>query len=1027
MIITLFSFLLFSYIKPTTGLEMMVSSFFLSIPRNVIVDKSLSLADKPAKKPATRRQSVGFKSETLLVWVLDVSEADSSESEYESWGDSDDDNDDDDQQSGDERTESDDDDKAADISKTDDEEEDDFVHIPDDYVPTDDENVDDEEYEHVNKEMYSDVNMELKDSEHESEGKDDEEMTDDGQGDAEHEEVSQEVAGDQVKDDAQATVTTTLDAQKTEVPLQSSSISSDYATKFLNFDNIPSGKTRKISMIDVEVQHEDPTTTSTTAVPDSETLFAIHKRLSNVENEVKTLINIDHSSTIHAAVKSEVSIVVKEYLGTSLDDALHKALQRYTTELVKEHSVLVDVTDVLKQQPKPQKSVADFRKIKMKQARKQQEPKYTIVSSDHKALYHALMESILENKDAIDKGVADKLKKRKPDDADRDEGPPAGPDQRLKRKKTGKETEPSKKAKSTKTSKGTTKSQPKSTGKSAQAKETVFVAGDTQVPQDLGEDTSNTDEPPIVNVDPKDWFKKPERPPTLDPGWNEGKSVENKPNQKWICDLAKAEKPSKTFNDLMSTPIDFSAFVMNRLNISDLTQDILVGLAYELLKGTCISYVELDYNMEECYKELTDKLDYNNPEGDRYPFDLSKPLPLVKSVNRQIILVDYFFNNDLAYLQGGNTDRTYTTFLTKTKAAKYDLPGIEYMGPKRQRFYGYASKRVSKHDVYSTKIILVVKNVKVNIWYGYGYLEEIEFRRSDQQLYKFMEGDFPRLHLNDIEDMLLLVVQNRLFNLKGEDIVHLAIASCMFTRRIVIQKRVEDIQLGIESYQKKLNISKPRTRKGNLSQRAPYTTLSDPQRVIYKDKLNIKRLMRSDELYKFRDVIFMDTAYGSSQIRRIGNWSNALSCEVLALIRRISFVGYGVCSQKSAFFKCDLDNSTNNVLIPLDSWTSGLLVYRLPLSVEYGVSNPTEYGVSSSLSNIAYSSQQINTAANPTDIFILVTERTSPTETNLSITSNDIEVELNDKFWVELQKNIYQGTYNEDVVEHIAKALKFSG
>ncbi|GJY43758.1 hypothetical protein Tco_0431971 [Tanacetum coccineum] len=28
----------------------------------------------------------------------------------------------------------------------------------------------------------------------------------------------------------------------------------------------------------------------------------------------------------------------------------------------------------------------------------------------------------------------------------------------------------------------------------------------------------------------------------------------------------------------------------------------------------------------------------------------------------------------------------------------------------------------------------------------------------------------------------------------------------------------------------------------------------------------------------------------------------------------------------------DLDNSTNNVLIPLDSWTSGLVVYRLPLS-----------------------------------------------------------------------------------------------
>ncbi|GJU64530.1 hypothetical protein Tco_1246365, partial [Tanacetum coccineum] len=34
---------------------------------------------------------------------------------------------------------------------------------------------------------------------------------------------------------------------------------------------------------------------------------------------------------------------------------------------------------------------------------------------------------------------------------------------------------------------------------------------------------------------------------------------------------------------------------------------------------------------------------------------------------------------------------------------------------------------------------------------------------------------------------------------------------------------------------------------------------------------------------------------------------------------------------------------------------------------------------------------------------------------------NDIQIELNEKFWVELRKNIYQGTYNEDVVEHIAK------
>ncbi|GKE68592.1 hypothetical protein Tco_1526664, partial [Tanacetum coccineum] len=68
---------------------------------------------------------------------------------------------------------------------------------------------------------------------------------------------------------------------------------------------------------------------------------------------------------------------------------------------------------------------------------------------------------------------------------------------------------------------------------------------------------------------------------------------------------------------------------------------------------------------------------------------------------------------------------------------------------------------------------------------------------SDQKLYKFLEGDFLRLHLNDIEDILLLVVQNKLFNLKGDIIFDLVVALRMYTRMIVIQKRVEDLQLDV--------------------------------------------------------------------------------------------------------------------------------------------------------------------------------------------------------------------------------------
>nr|GEY19073.1 hypothetical protein [Tanacetum cinerariifolium] len=135
----------------------------------------------------------------LIPGVPDMSKANSSKSEYESWGDIDDNNDDDNQQSDDEKNVSDNPRTSDDEEET---QEDKFVHTPKNYVPTDDENVDDEEYEHVNKEMYDDVNVELKDAETADEGKGNEEITDAEKVDAENKNVNQEVAGDQVNDDA---------------------------------------------------------------------------------------------------------------------------------------------------------------------------------------------------------------------------------------------------------------------------------------------------------------------------------------------------------------------------------------------------------------------------------------------------------------------------------------------------------------------------------------------------------------------------------------------------------------------------------------------------------------------------------------------------------------------------------------------------------------------------------------------------------------------------------------------------------
>ncbi|GJY52743.1 hypothetical protein Tco_0444407 [Tanacetum coccineum] len=64
--------------------------------------------------------------------------------------------------------------------------------------------------------------------------------------------------------------------------------------------------------------------------------------------------------------------------------------------------------------------------------------------------------------------------------------------------------------------------------------------------------------------------------------------------------------PHESFNELMDTPLDFSAFVMNRLKVDTLTLELLTGLTFELMKGSCKNLVELECFLEEVYKILNE-------------------------------------------------------------------------------------------------------------------------------------------------------------------------------------------------------------------------------------------------------------------------------------------------------------------------------------------------------------------------------------------------------------------------------------
>nr|GEW77681.1 hypothetical protein [Tanacetum cinerariifolium] len=380
-------------------------------------------------------------------------------------------------------------------------------------------------------------------------------------------------------------------------------------------------------------------------------------------------------------------------------------------------------------------------------------------SNEQRNLYKALVEAYESDKIILDiYRDTVTLKRHRDDDAGKDEEPFAGSDRGSKRRKEGKEPE---------STKG--------------PMQTTFEMEEPSHPEF---ETCANDQPIVEPSQHPEWFSQQKKPPTPDCDWNKTLPATHGSIQLWISELAKQSDSRSSFNELMDTPVDFSAFLINRLKVDTLTPELLDGPTYELMKGSCKSLVELEFFFEEVYKAMIDQLDWVNPEGQQYPHNLLKPLPLIpNSRAHHVIPFDHFINNNLEYLRGGTSSRKYTTSVTKTKVADYGhikwiedlvprtmwiqepvsydkhaLSGISHWGRKRQQFYRFAINRVSARDVYLKRRIIVVTELKIVEWHNYKHLDWITVHRDYNKLYKFKEGDFKRLRIQDIEDMLPLLI-----------------------------------------------------------------------------------------------------------------------------------------------------------------------------------------------------------------------------------------------------------------------------
>ncbi|GKC50231.1 hypothetical protein Tco_1072976, partial [Tanacetum coccineum] len=447
------------------------------------------------------------------------------------------------------RTDSDDDENPSFNLKDDEEEQkvEEYVHTLeyDEFYDEEEEHVNEEEYE----DLYGDVNITPKDTKPEKERKGDAKMTDAGL-----ENVSQEQYYEQEVDDAHVTIT-----QKTNSSKKSSSVSSDFATQFLNLDNIPPVDTEVASLMNVKTHQEDSSTqapplltvpvassiavTSTPlsilsvtpisqqltttpapttepiaptlpALPDFSSMFGLNQRVSTLEHEM-TQVKQSHSTQILESLKQQIPAIVDELLSTRIGFATQTALQSYTAEfekkLLEEQDRYFDVIEksikvFIKSSSQPTSSyeaVESLTEFELKKILldKIEKSKSYRAAPEHRQLYDALIKSYKLDKDLFESYGNTYSLKRDRDDKDKDEDPLARLDQRLMKRKT--------------------------------TEEPVFETVDSEMPKDQGGDMGNTkDQTNDQAASKQDWFKKPERPPSPDPEWNATKTIDFRHPQK---------------------------------------------------------------------------------------------------------------------------------------------------------------------------------------------------------------------------------------------------------------------------------------------------------------------------------------------------------------------------------------------------------------------------------------------------------------------------------------------------------------
>ncbi|GJX92567.1 hypothetical protein Tco_0347153, partial [Tanacetum coccineum] len=260
----------------------------------------------------------------------------------------------------------------------------------------------------------------------------------------------------------------------------------------------------------------------------------------------------------------------------------------------------------------------------------------------------------------------------------------------------------------------------------------------------------------------------------------------------------------------------------------------LKKMADEMLRQRCTSGDEHQYHIDQMKNFLQSDIVWESRKEILVSPHPRKITPLVQSCQRDpeapaLSLI----NQDLLYLKKGNSgpekivlslhkfpaivfnddDIEERTSRWVNKCIKkfnpYARYGVEnWKNPHAKIFYIRRQKEPGrpKEEIYSnSKIVQVIKTFW-ELGHEHKFITEIVARRANDCIVSITEPDYKNLNKNDIEDMYLLIMNNKVPDYANTGLLW---SLSVFIRSSVIWERVHDFQLGIESYQQKINLTAP--------------------------------------------------------------------------------------------------------------------------------------------------------------------------------------------------------------------------